>query len=58
MITKIIKNCPKIPETVWTIRDSPSSDDVLLEQLLGDVDDVGYVYLVDETVDGLLQGFP
>lgn len=36
----------------------PAADDVLLQQLLDDVADVGHVYFVDETVDGLLQRFP
>ena len=36
----------------------PSSDNVLLEELLDDVDDIGDVHLVDETIDALLQGFP
>lgn len=36
----------------------PATDDVLLQQLLDYVGDVGHVYFVDETVDGLLQRFP
>ena len=37
---------------------SPSPDDVLLQKLLDDVDDVGHVDFVDQTVDGLLQSLP
>lgn len=33
---------------------SPSPDDIFLQQLLDDVDNVGYVDFVDKTVDGLL----
>lgn len=36
----------------------PATDDVLLQQLLDDVGDVGHVHFVDETVDGLFQRFP
>lgn len=36
----------------------PAADDVLLQQLLDDVADVGDVDFVDETVDGFLQRFP
>jgi len=39
-------------------RGSPPPDDVLLQQLLDDVDDVGHVDFVDQAVDGLLQGLP
>lgn len=37
---------------------SPPPDDILLQQLLDDVDDVGHVDFVDQTVDGLLQSLP
>lgn len=37
---------------------SPSSDDVFLQQLLDDVDDVGNIDFVDQTIDGLLQSLP
>jgi len=36
----------------------PSSDNIFLEQLSNDVNDVGYVDFVDETIDALLQRFP
>ena len=36
----------------------PSSDNIFLEELSNDVNDVGYVDFVDETIDALLQRFP
>lgn len=36
----------------------PAPHNVLLQQLMNDVADVGHVDFVDETIDGLLQRLP
>lgn len=36
----------------------PAPDNVFLQQLLDDVDDVGHIDFVNQTVDGLLQSLP
>lgn len=36
----------------------PAPDDILLQQLLDDVNNVGHIDFVNQPVDGLLQSLP